>query len=164
MKIDRSQLQTVVTWCSPALLKMQVFNGVKKTYSSLYKKLKGDNHPLQMAVTVFPPALPFSFAKRYVKPEYVTSVCSPAQVHTFLSSYVKHSAKLKYQLGKAFVVNGKKIAITMVNCDRQKSGYRYGHFSGAAYGSVGGVALIPKGVKANVIAHCHNAGFDIQIQ
>ena len=164
VKIDRSQLQTVVTWCSPTLLKMKVFNDVKKNYPSLYQKIKGHNHPLQMAVTVFPPALPFAFAKQYSKLRYVTSVCSPAQIQTFLSSHVKRSTKLKYQLGQSFDVSGKRMAVTMVNCDHQRSGYRYNHFSGAAYGSVGGVALIPKGVKAKVVAHCHKAGFDIQIQ
>ncbi len=164
VKIDRKKLQTVITWCSPTLLKMQVSSGVSTSYPSLYQKVHDDNHPLQVSVTVFSPALPFAFAKGYSTPSYVTSVCSPASIATFLTPPLSKTSKLKNSLGKPFTVDGKTMSVTSVNCQEKTSGFVSGPFKGPAYGSIGGVALIPKGVAAKVVAQCDNNGFSINIK
>ena len=166
VKIDRNKLQTVVTWCSPTLLQMRVYDGVSSSYPTHYQKLDGGDHPLQVSVTVYTPSLPFTyFGKNYGTPTYVTSICSPASIHTTLTSSRTHSVKLQNDLGQAFTISGKKLAVVTVNCNQGKAGYyESGSFNGPAYGLVGGVALLPAGVSSTVTAQCESNGFSINIK
>ena len=177
VKIDRSKLQTVVTWCSPTLLEMRVYDGVNDSFPTLYrkigdknknvklKKLTNDSHPLQVSVTVFTPTLPFEYTTNFSDPTYATSVCSPSSIHTTLSSDGTQASKLQYGLGTPYKVDGKKMAVAIVDCNQAKSGfYETGDYKGPAYGKEGGDALLPAGAGATVTANCQSNGFTINIK
>ena len=162
--IDRSKLQTVVTWCSPTLLQMAVYDDVAETYPMQYKPLEGKDHPLQVSVTVFPQELPFNYAADYSKPTHVTSVCSPASVQTSLSTETAGSADLNNELGSAFEVNSEKLVAATVDCTARKAGYsEIDHFRGPEYGNSGGVVLIPAGEASEVTGECRDDMFSVQI-
>lgn len=164
VRLDRAKLQTVVTWCSPTLLQMRVYDNVTESYPLHYTQLKGEDHPLQVSVTVFPPKLPFDFALNYQTPVYAKSVCSPARIETTLADIASASPTLTYDLGKPFKVSSDKMSAVIADCDLRKAGYNTSdQFRGAAYGKTGGVALIPAGENSTVIAQCQDDGFSIQI-
>ncbi|MBV52674.1 MAG: hypothetical protein CL816_01250 [Coxiellaceae bacterium] len=177
VQIDRSKLQTVVTWCSPTMLEMRVYDEVNDSLPTFYRKISDKNsdhksekitssdHPLQVSATVFPPKLPFKFANNYSDPGYVTSVCNPSSIHTSLVSGGTGSSILQYDLNRSFTVDGKKMAVATVNCMAKKSGYyETGEYTGAAYGPVGGVALLPEGERLTVTASCDTDGFTMSIK
>ncbi|WP_114992177.1 hypothetical protein [Synechococcus sp. UW179A] len=164
ISIDRSKLQTVVTWCSPTLLQMAVYDNVQESYPTEYTQLKGKDHPLQMSVTVFPQDLPFSYAAEYSKPKDVTSICSPASIQTTLSTETGNSPTLNKNLGQSFEVRSDKMVAVKVDCNACKAGYsELDHFNGPDYGKEGGVALIPAGEASDVIGECKDNIFSIQI-
>ena len=162
--IDRSKLQTVVTWCSPTLLKMAVYDSVNESYPMHYKQLRGEDHPLQVSVTVFPPKLPFAYATDYSKPTHATSICSPASIDTSLSTTTRQSTELQHPLGAAFEVKSDEMSVVAVNCDTGKAGLMAtGNYPGPHYGQVGGTASIPAGESAKVTGECQTNSFSIQI-
>ena len=162
--INRSKLQTVVTWCSPTLLQMAVYDDVKETYPMNYKKLKGNDHPLQVSVTVFPPDLPFSYAAEYSKPTAVTSVCSPASIQTTLSTESSQTDNLNQKLNTPFEVNSDQLVAVTVDCNARKAGYsEISQYRGPRYGNQGGVVLIPAGETSEVTGECQNNLMSIQI-
>ena len=162
--IDRSKLQTVVTWCSPTLLQMAVYDDVEETYPMQYERLEGQDHPLQVSVTVFPQDLPFSYAADYSTPTDVTSVCSPASIQTTLSTETGRSVELNKNLGEAFEVRSNKLVAVTVDCNAGKAGYsEISQYRGSDYGQKGGVVLIPAGEASNVAAECKDKSFSIKI-
>tara|TARA_B100001063_G_scaffold229093_1_gene241016 strand:- start:38 stop:661 length:624 start_codon:yes stop_codon:yes gene_type:complete len=162
--IDRSKLQTVVTWCSPTLLQMAVYDDVEETYPMQYERLEGQDHPLQVSVTVFPQDLPFSYASDYSTPTDVTSVCSPASIQTTLSTETGTSVDLNENLGQVFEVRSDKLAAVTVDCDAGKAGYsEISQYRGPDYGQKGGVVLIPAGEASDVTAECKDKSFSIKI-
>ena len=162
--INRSKLQTVVTWCSPTLLQMAVYDDVKETYPMNYKKLKGNDHPLQVSVTVFPPDLPFSYAAEYSKPTAVTSVCSPASIQTTLSTEFSQTDNLNQKLNTPFEVKSDQLVAVTVDCNARKAGYsEISQYRGPRYGNQGGVVLIPAGETSEVTGECQNNLMSIQI-
>ena len=162
--IDRSKLQTVVTWCSPTLLQMAVYDDVEETYPMQYERLEGKDHPLQVSVTVFPQELPFSYAEAYSTPTDVTSVCSPASIQTTLSTETGNSANLDKSLGQAFEVRSDKPVAVRVDCNAGKAGYsEINQSRGPYYGKNGGVVLIPAGESSKVKTECKTDIFSIQI-
>ena len=162
--IDRSKLQTVVTWCSPTLLQMAVYDEVEETYPMNYERLEGKDHPLQVSVTVFPQDLPFSYAAEYSKPTAVTSVCSPASIQTTLSTETGNSGDLKQKLGTPFEVNSDKMVAVTVDCNAGKAGYsEISQYRGPNYGRHGGIALIPAGETSEVTGECKDNLMSIQI-
>lgn len=181
VKIDRSKTQTVVTWCSPTLLKMRVYDDVNDNYPTYYRQvkqpkkgmqdhpLKEEQHPLQVSITVFTPSLPFKYASNYGTPAYVTSVCSPSSIHTTLSSpkndsIQKDSEIMQFNLGQPFKVSGKKLSVISVNCKREKAEYlQTDRYNGTNYGLIGGAATLPSGTEATVVAHCQPNGLTINI-
>ena len=177
LKIDRSKLQTVVTWCSPTMLEMRVYDGVNDSLPTFYRKISHKNddiksdkvttpdHPLQVSVTVFPPSLPFKFAENYSDPDYVTSICYPSSIHTSLVTEGTGNLFLRYDLDQPFKVDGEKMAVATVNCIKKKSGYyETGKYMGPAYGPVGGIALLPAGEILTVTASCDADGFIMNIE
>ena len=162
--IDRSKLQTVVTWCSPTLLQMAVYDDVGDTYPMQYERLEGKDHPLQVSVTVFPQDLPFSYAADYSTPTDVTSVCSPASIQTTLSTEAGQSVELTKNLGEAFEVRSDKPIAVTVDCNAGKAGYsEISQYRGSDYGQKGGVVLIPGGEASDVTAQCKDKNFSIEI-
>ncbi|KZR91120.1 hypothetical protein MITS9508_00358 [Synechococcus sp. MIT S9508] len=162
--IDRSKLQTVVTWCSPTLLQMAVYDDVGDTYPMQYERLEGKDHPLQVSVTVFPQDLPFSYAADYSTPTDVTSVCSPASIQTTLSTETGRSADLDKKLGETFDVRSDQLVAVTVDCDAGKAGYaEITQYRGADYGQRGGIALIPAGEASDVTAQCKHKNLSIEI-
>lgn len=162
--IDRSKLQTVVTWCSPTLLQMAVYDNVEETYPMKYERLEGKDHPLQVSVTVFPQDLPFSYAAEYSKPTDVTSICSPASIETTLSTETANSTTLNKSLGEPFEVKSDKMVAVTVDCNVGKAGYsEISQYRGPDYGKNGGVALIPAGEASEVTAECKDTILSIQI-
>ncbi|KZR92013.1 hypothetical protein MITS9509_01934 [Synechococcus sp. MIT S9509] len=162
--IDRSKLQTVVTWCSPTLLQMVVYDSVRETYPTDYKRLEGKDHPLQMSVTVFPQELPFSYATEYSKPTDVTSICSPASIQTTLSTETGNASTLNFNLGQSFEVRSDKVVAVTVDCNAGKAGYsEHDQYREPNYGKKGGVALIPAGEASDVKGECKDNAFSIQI-
>lgn len=164
VKINRTKLQTVVTWCSPSLLEMQVYPGINNDYPTHYQKLEGHNHPLQIAIAVFTPTLPFEYAKNYHLANYVTSTCDPAGIQTHLSASTTPSVKFKTPIGQTLSTQGKNMAVINVNCTQGKIGlYETGQFKGPTYGQTGGVVLVPSGSQSKVEATCQSNGFSIHI-
>ena len=162
--IDRSKLQTVVTWCSPTLLQMAVYDSVDENYPMKYERLEGKDHPLQVSVTVFPQDLPFSYAAEYSKPTDVTSICSPASIETTLSTELANSTTLNKSLGQSFDVKSDKMVAVTVDCNVGKAGYsEINQYRGPDYGKNGGVVLIPAGEASEVTAECKDTIFSIQI-
>ena len=163
--IDRSKLQTVVTWCSPTLLQMAVYESVEETFPTDYRRLEGKDHPLQVSVTVFPQDLPFSYAAEYSKPTDVTSICSPASIQTTLSTEAGNSSNLDKSLGESFEIRSNKLVAVTMDCNAGKAGYsEVDHYRGPDYGKKGGVALIPAGEASEVTGECKNNNFSIQIK
>ena len=162
--IDRSKLQTVVTWCSPTLLQMAVYDDVEETYPMQYERMEGKDHPLQVSVTVFPQELPFSYAEEYSTPTDVTSVCSPASIQTTLSTETGQSVDLNKKLGEAFEVRSDKPVAVRVDCNAGKAGYsEISQYRGPDYGKNGGVVLIPADESSEVKTECKADIFSIQI-
>ncbi len=164
--IDRSKLQTVVTWCSPTLLKMAVYDEdeVEETYPMQYEQLEGTGHPLQVSVMVFPQDLSFSYAADYSKPTDVTSVCSPASIQTTLSTETSRSVDLNKNLGETFELRSDQLVAVTVDCNVGKAGYsEISQYRGADYGQRGGIALIPAGEASDVTAQCKDKNFSIEI-
>ena len=162
--IDRSKLQTVVTWCSPTLLQMRVYEEVSNEFSTNYKKLKGKDHPLQVSVAVFPPELPFDYASNYSTPTLAMSVCSPANILTTLASVDSTSTDLAYDLATSFEVKSEKTAVVAVNCDIRKAGFLSNQqYKKSSYGKTGGLALIPAGETATITSECQIDGFSIKM-
>jgi hypothetical protein len=162
--IDRSKLQTVVTWCSPTLLQMAVYDDVKETYPMHYEQLRGEDHPLQVSVTVFPQDLPFSYAAKYSRPTEVTSVCSPSSIQTTLSTESAKTEDLNQKLGTPFEVSSDKPVAVTVDCNAGKAGYsEISQYQGSNYGRQGGVVLIPAGETSEVTGECKDNLFSILI-
>ena len=161
--IDRSKLQTVVTWCSPTLLQMAVYDDIEETYPMQYERLEGADHPLQFSLTVFPQELPFSYATNYSTPTDVTSVCSPASIQTTLSTETGKSVELNKNLGEVIEVRSDQPVAVTVDCNTGKAGYsEISQYRGPHYGQKGGVVLIPADEVSDVTAECKENKFSIK--
>ena len=155
VRINRGEAQTVITWCTPSLLRMEVLSGnqnipidyVKTFYGSLPKQAGA--HPEQVSVTVFPRSLPFSYTKNYSKPAYVTSACRPSSIHTTLQQSPAASTALMRprNLTKPFTVIPTRPTVIQLDCASKTIGYHFGSYHGPSFGTVGGVAMIPKGKR-----------------
>ena len=162
--LDRTKLQTVVTWCSPTLLQMRVYENVQNEIPTNYSRLKGKNHPLQVSVTVFPPELPFKYAANYGFPTLATSICSPANIQTTLTKVGSTSSDLSYELGKTFEVKSNKPEAVAIDCATRKSGILANwQYSKSHIRKTGGVAVIPAGEATKVSAECQLNGFFIKM-
>ena len=163
--LDRTKLQAVVTWCSPTLLQMRVYENVTNEIPANYSLVKGENHPLQVSLTVFPPKLPFKYSENYGSPTLATSTCSPASIQTTLSAVSSISYDLSYESGKSFEVKSNKPKAVAVDCATRKSGMleNWQHRK-SRIGNTGGFALIPAGETKTVSAECQPNGFFIKMQ
>ena len=163
--LDRTKLQAVVTWCSPTLLQMRVYENVKKEIPTNYSLLKGENHPLQVSLTVFPPELPFKYSENYGSPTLATSTCSPAKIQTTLSTVSSISSDLSYESDKSFEVKSNKPEAVAIDCSTGKSGMLANwQYSKSLIGKTGGFALIPAGETTIVSAECQLNGFFIKMR
>ena len=165
--LNRTKLQTVVTWCSPTLLQMRVYENVNSKFPTNYTKLKGKDHPLQVSVTVFPPKLPFVYASNYGSPTLATSICSPANIQTTLTSAGSDgsiSSVLTYGLGKPFQVKGNKPAVVAIDCETRKAGLLENwQYNKSHLGKTGGIVLIPAGETTTVSTECQQNSFSIKM-
>lgn len=168
--LDRTKLQTVVTWCSPTLLQMRVYENVNNEFPTNYTQLKGKDHPLQVSVTVFPPKLPFEYASNYGSPTLATSICSPANIQTTLTSADSDnsdgsiSSGLTYDLGKPFKVKSNKTAVVAIDCDTRKAGFLANwQYNKPHLGKTGGIVLIPAGETTTVSTECQQNNFSIKM-
>ena len=168
--LNRTKLQTVVTWCSPTLLQMRVYDNVNSEFPSNYTQLKGNDHPLQVSVTVFPPKLPFEYASSYGSPTIATSICSPANIQTTLTPVDPDnsdgliSSDLTYDLGKPFQVKSNKPAVVALDCDTRKAGLLENWQHNKPHlGKTGGIVLIPAGETTTVSTECRQNNFSIKM-
>lgn len=174
VKLDRTKTQSVVSWCTPNLLKMEVLSGVnnipldhvKTNYGPLPKK--DGAHPEQVTVTIYPQTLPFAFANNYNEPQFVTSTCNPSSIQTTLQSAPNGLATLKHSqdISKPLMITPEQTTIVQLDCSKKIIGYHYGAFKGPVFGDVGGIAMLPKGNKPiKIQGECDsNGGFSIKIE
>ena len=165
--LNRTKLQTVVTWCSPTLLQMRVYENVNSTFPTNYTQLKGKDHPLQVSVTIFTPKLPFEYASNYGSPTLATSICSPANIQTTLTSAGSDgsiSSVLTYGLGKPFQVKSNKPAVVAIDCETRKAGLLENwQYNQSHLGKTGGIVLIPAGETTTVSTECQQNSFSIKM-